>query len=160
VDGVLFGITLAAAVGAGLVGGVFFAFSNFVMQGLGRLRPPEGLRAMQAINVTVINPLFMGALFGMGLLSLVLAGWGIAGLDEPYAGWLIAGGAVYFAGEIVVTSAYNVPRNNAMARVDPDSEEGARVWETYLVEWTRGNHVRTVAGLAACGLFALGLQAG
>ena len=159
-DGLLFGITLAAAVGAGLVGGVFFAFSNFVMQALGRLRPSEGAAAMQAINITVINPLFMTALFGMGPVSLVLAGWGIADLDEPYAGWLIAGGAIYVIGEIVVTGAYNVPRNNALARVDPASEEGARVWGTYLVEWTRANHVRTAAGLGACALFAVALAAG
>src|ERR687895_1966757 len=102
-DGLLFGITLATAVGAGLVGGVFFAFSNFVMQALGRLRPSEGAAAMQAINITVINPLFMTALFGMGLVSLVLAGWGIADLDEPYAGWLIAAGAIYFIGEVPLT---------------------------------------------------------
>jgi uncharacterized membrane protein len=160
VDGFLFGLTLAAVVGAGLVGGVFFAFSNFVMRALGRLRPSEGAAAMQSINITVITPTFMTALFGMGVVSLVLIGWGLADLDEPYAGWLIAGGAIYLIGEIVTTLGYHVPRNNALARVDPESEEGARVWRTYLVEWTRMNHVRTVAGLAAAGLFAVALQAG
>jgi uncharacterized membrane protein len=159
-DGVLFALTLAAAVASGLVGGVFFAFSNFVMEALGRLRPSEGAAAMQTINITVINPLFMTALFGTGLLSLVLVVWGLADLDEPYAGWLIAAGAIYVIGEIATTMGYNVPRNNALARVDPESEEAARVWRTYLVEWTRANHVRTVAGLAACGLFAVALQAG
>jgi uncharacterized membrane protein len=159
-DGFLFGLTLAAVVGAGLVGGVFFAFSNFVMRALGRLRPSEGAAAMQSINITVITPTFMTALFGMGVVSLVLIGWGLADLDEPYAGWLIAGGVIYLIGEIATTGAYHVPRNNALARVDPESEEGARVWGTYLVEWTRMNHVRTVAGLAAAGLFALALQAG
>ena len=159
-DGILFGIALVATVGAGLVGGVFFAFSNFVMQALGRLRPSEGAAAMQAINVTVINPLFMTSLFGMGLVSVVLVVWGLAGLDEPYAGWLIAAGAIYVVGEVVLTGAYNVPRNNALARVDPESEEGTRVWQTYLVEWTRANHVRTAAGLTACALLAVALQAG
>jgi uncharacterized membrane protein len=159
-DGVLFGLTLAAAVGAGLVGGVFFAFSNFVMKALGRLRPSEGAAAMQSINITVITPTFMGALFGTGLASLVLIGWGIADLDEPYAGWLIAAGAIYVIGEIATTGGYHVPRNNALARVDPESEEGARVWQTYLVEWTKMNHVRTGAGLTACALFAVALQAG
>jgi uncharacterized membrane protein len=151
---------LAAAVASGLVGGVFFAFSNFVMAALGRLRPSEGAAAMQSINITVINPLFMTALFGTGLLCLVLVVWGFADLDAPYAGWLIAGGAIYVIGEVVVTGALNVPRNNALARVDPESEEGARVWGTYLVEWTRANHLRTVAGLAACALFAVALQSG
>jgi uncharacterized membrane protein len=159
-DGFLFGLTLAAVVGAGLVGGVFFAFSNFVMRALGRLRPSEGAAAMQSINITVITPTFMTALFGMGVASLLLIGWGLADLDEPYAGWLIAGGVIYLIGEIATTGAYHVPRNNALARVDPQSEKGARVWGTYLVEWTRMNHVRTVAGLAAAGLFALALQAG
>lgn len=159
-DGLLFALTLVTAVASGLVGGVFFAFSNFVMQALGRLRPSEGAAAMQAINITVINPLFMTALFATGLLCLVLIGWGIADLDEPYAGWLIAAGVIYVIGEVVVTGGYHVPRNNALARVDPQSEEGARVWRTYLVEWTRGNHVRTVAGLAACALLAVALQAG
>jgi uncharacterized membrane protein len=159
-DGFLFGLTLATAIASGLVGGVFFAFSNFVMEALARLRPSEGAAAMQAINVTVINPLFMTALFGTALASLVLIGWGVAELDEPYAGWLIAAGAIYVVGEVVTTGGYHVPRNNALARVDPASEEGARVWRTYLVEWTRMNHVRTVAGLAACGLLAVALQAG
>jgi uncharacterized membrane protein len=159
-DGLLFALTLATAVGSGLVGGVFFAFSTFVMKALGRLRPSEGAAAMQAINITAINPLFMTALFGTGLTSLVLLVWGLVELGEPYAGWLIAAGAIYFVGEVLLTGGYNVPRNNALARVDPESEEGARVWLTYLVGWTRANHVRTVAGLAACALLAVALQAG
>ena len=156
-DGLVFGLTLATAVASGLVGGVFFAFSNFVMEALGRLRPSEGAAAMQSINVTVITATFMTALFGTGLASLVLLGWGFADLDEPYAGWLIAGGAIYVIGEIVTTGGYHVPRNNALARVDPKSEEGARVWRTYLVEWTRMNHVRTVACTLACGLLVAAL---
>ncbi len=159
-DGFLFGLTLATAVASGLVGGVFFAFSNFVMAALGRLRPSEGAAAMQAINITVINPLFMTPLFGTGLASLVLVVWGLADLDEPYAGWLITAGAIYVIGDIATTVGYHVPRNDALARVDPESEEGARVWQTYLVEWTRGNHARTVAALASCALLAVALQAG
>jgi uncharacterized membrane protein len=108
----------------------------------------------------VITPTFMTALFGMGLVSLVLIVWGLVDLDEPYAGWLIAGGVIYVIGEIATTGGYHVPRNNALARVDPESEEGARVWKTYLVEWTRMNHVRTAAGLASAALFAVALQAG
>jgi len=160
VDGLLFGLTLATAVGCGLNGGVFFAFSSFVMPGLGRLRPSEGAAAMQSINITAVTPAFMTALFGTGLACLVLVGWGFADLDEPYAGYLIAAGAIYLFGDIALTGAYHVPRNNALARVDPASEAGARVWSTYLVEWTRMNHVRTVAGLAASALLAVALQAG
>jgi len=159
-DGVLFALTLAAAVGCGLNGGVFFAFSAFVMPGLGRLRPSEGAAAMQSINITAVTPAFMTALFGTALLCLVLVGWGLAELDEPYAGYLIAAGAIYLIGEIALTGGYHVPRNNALARVDPAGAAGERVWGTYLVEWTRMNHVRTAAGLASAALLAVALQAG
>ena len=65
----IFAVALSSAMTA--VSGVFFAFSNFVMAALGRIPAAEGMRAMQEINVTVINPLFMGALFGTALLSVI-----------------------------------------------------------------------------------------
>ena len=57
----------------------------------------------------------MTALFGTGLASVVLIGWALADLDEPYAGWLIAAGTIYVIGEIATTGGYHVPRNNALA---------------------------------------------
>ena len=71
----LFALTLFAALGCGLVGGVFFAFSTFVMKALSRLPPGEGLAAMQSINVAALNRWFMAAFFGtagacvLGLVS-------------------------------------------------------------------------------------------
>ncbi len=52
----------------------------------------------------------------------------------------------------------NVPRNNALAAVDPASAEGARLWAGYLTGWTAWNHVRTVAALAAATLLAIALR--
>lgn len=43
-------------VGSALMAGVFFAFSTFVMKALRRLPSPQGIAAMQSINVAVINP--------------------------------------------------------------------------------------------------------
>lgn len=48
-----------AALGCGLIAGVFLAFSTFVMSALERLPMAQGITAMQMINITVINPLFM-----------------------------------------------------------------------------------------------------
>jgi tRNA-Thr(GGU) m(6)t(6)A37 methyltransferase TsaA len=47
-EGVLFALTLAAGLGTGLAAGVFFAFSTFVMKGLGRL--PEAQGAVRALS--------------------------------------------------------------------------------------------------------------
>lgn len=44
-------VTLAAAVGSGLMAGVFAAFSTAVMPALRRLPAAEGMSAMQAVNV-------------------------------------------------------------------------------------------------------------
>ena len=65
-------LTFIAAIGSGVVGGVFFAFSNFVIAALARLPVPSGIAAMNSINVTVITSTFMTALFGTGLICLVL----------------------------------------------------------------------------------------
>src|SRR5258705_6992637 len=52
---VLTTVTFGTALGAGLVAGVFFAFSSFVMAALARLPPAQAIAAMQSINVTVVN---------------------------------------------------------------------------------------------------------
>jgi uncharacterized membrane protein len=52
----------------------------------------------------------------------------------------------------------NVPRNNRLAKADPASTEGARVWTAYLREWTAWNHVRTIASAAATVAFILALR--
>jgi uncharacterized membrane protein len=155
-DGLLTVLTVVAALGSGLVGGVFFAFSTFIMRALARITPSQGIAAMQAINVTVITPLFMLALFGTGALSAALAVWGVLELGEDFGPLLVAGGVLYLVGVIGVTMAYNVPRNDALAAAGP---EDAELWSRYLREWTAGNHVRTVAALAAAAVFTLALVA-
>ena len=57
-------LALGTSLGCGLIAGSFFAFSTFVMGALARLPAAEGIRAMQAINVVVINRWFLGAMLG------------------------------------------------------------------------------------------------
>lgn len=49
---------VAALLGAALIGGVFFAFSSFIMKALARLPSAEGVAAMQSINAVVLNRSF------------------------------------------------------------------------------------------------------
>ena len=144
---------LLAALGTGVVAGVFYGFSTFVMKALGRLPAPQGIAAMQSINVVVINPWFMTAFFGTALLGILL----MVLVGGPGAGWVIAGALIYLVGTIVVTMACNVPLNNALARTAPTTPESAALWARYLSAWTRWNHVRTAAALAASAAFILGL---
>jgi uncharacterized membrane protein len=158
-DGVLFVATLASSLGCGLIAGAFFAFSAFVMQALGRLPAAQGITAMQSINVVVLNPWFLGVFLGTGVLCLTVAASALLGWwSRPGGGFLLAGCLLYVLGTVVVTMAFNVPRNDALAAATPATDEGARLWAQYLVEWTRWNHVRTVAALLAAGAFALALR--
>lgn len=113
----LYCLILFATLGCGLIAGIFFAFSNFVMRALARLPDSQGIAAMQAINVTVLNPLFLGTFMGTALLCAVLAGYGVLHLSQPGSGWLIAGGVLYLVGNLLVTGSRNIPRNNALARL-------------------------------------------
>lgn len=159
-DAWLVTLTTATALGCGLSAGSLFAFSSFVMQALRRLPPAQGIAAMQSINVTAVTPAFMTALFGtmFGCIAVILAG--VAHWDESFGPYLAGGGAAYVAGTIGLTIVYHVPRNNALATVDPTGADGASYWPRYLAEWTRWNHVRVLAGLAAAAVLSVALRVG
>jgi uncharacterized membrane protein len=157
IDRTLLVLTFVSAFGSGLMGGVFFAFSTFVMHALGRLPAAHGSAAMQSINIVVLNRWFLGAFLGTAALCAALA---VAALAWRPSGsiWVVAGRVLYVVGTFLVTIAFNVPRNEALAAVAPDSMEAAAMWSRYLKEWTAWNHVRTAAALAAMAALTLGLM--
>lgn len=148
-DGILFALTLVTALGCGAMGGVFFTFSAFVMKALHRLPAVQGIAAMQSINVVAVTPAFMTALFGTAVACIALIVVGLFMLDEPFAGYLLAGGGLYLVGTIGLTIAYHVPRNEALATLDPTSPEAASHWDRYYADWTAWNHARAAAAVAA-----------
>jgi uncharacterized membrane protein len=156
-SGAIFALTLVTAAGCGLVAGVFFAFSTFAMKGLTRLPPEQGITAMQSINVAAISPLFMTALFGTGAACLAVGVVALVSWDEDYAVYLLAASLLYLAGTILMTITYHVPRNDALAGVDPADPAAASHWARYHSTWTAGNHVRTLTSLAACALLSAGI---
>ena len=154
-DSPLVVVTFCTALGCGLIGGIFFAFSTFVMPALARLPASQGIAAMQAINVAAITPLFMLALFGTGAACLFLSGHALVRWQQPGAAYLLGGSAFYVLGVVVVTIVFNVPRNNALAAVNSASADGARLWASYLTTWTAWNHVRTITALTAAALLMM-----
>lgn len=145
----LFALKLFAALGCGLIAGVFFAFSAFVISALARLEPTQGIAAMQSINITVINPLFMTAFLGTAAACIFLAFSSLLRWHQPGAAYLLLGSLLYLVGTFLVTIVFNVPLNDALATVKPDSTDGANLWISYLANWTVWNHVRTAAALVA-----------
>lgn len=158
-DSVFFALTLASAVSAGLMAGIYFAFSSMVMPGLRRLQPGEAIRSMQNIDAALQNAWFFTAFIGSAVLSAVSVVFAFVRWGEEEAIYLLIAGLLLIFGSIVLTGAYHIPRNNALALVDPDGPEAKQRWETYDAEWTSWNHVRAVASLASAILFAAGLAA-
>ena len=159
-NGLTTSLTVLALLGSALVGGIFFAFSSFIMKALGRVPSAEGIAAMQSINVVVINPSFLGAFFGTALLSLAVAVLAVQAWGTPAAACLLAGAVSYLVGTILVTMLGNVPLNDRLAGVSAVSAEAAELWTHYLSRWTMLNTVRTVAAMLAALLFTAGLVQG
>ena len=151
-------LTLLAALGSGLIAGAFFAFSSFVMKALGRIAPAEGIVAMQSINVVVLNPVFLSVFVGTAAACGIAIVFSWLRWNQPGAVYLLAGALLYLIGTFLVTMAFNVPRNDALAAVAPTDPESAKLWASYLSSWTAWNHVRTVAALAAAASFSLALR--
>lgn len=146
-------LALAGLLGSALMAGTFFAFSTFIMPALGQLAPAEGMRAMQRINVTVFHPLFMGAFFGTALISVAaLALPWFTGAEQPAWSW--TGPVLYLFGVFGVTAAGNVPLNERLKVANAEQDAGRALWAGYQTPWTRWNHLRTLASVAALFAFA------
>jgi uncharacterized membrane protein len=158
IDRLLFVLTLVSALGCGLMAGFFFAFSACVMNALAHLPPAQGIAAMQAINVAVLNRFFFAGFFGTAAACLLLAVYSLLMWHQPGAINRLVGSALYLVGTILVTIVFNVPRNDALAAVDPASPNGESLWADYLISWTAWNHVRTAAAVAAAASLTIALS--
>ena len=151
-------LTFIASLGSGIMAGIFFIFSSTIMTALARLPAGRGAAAMNSINRVILNPLFLSLFMGTALLCVVLSGQAIIGWRQSGAAWLLAGSLFYLVGIVLVTMVFNVPLNNALAAVGPETAEGATLWRRYLAEWVPWNHVRSVSGIVSLACFIMALR--
>ncbi len=141
-------LVLLTAWGSAITGGIFYAFSSFVMAALARIPANAGIMTMQSINITVINGTFFAAFFGTALLCLTIIALGLMGFGG-LSKCAMLGAATYLVGTIGVTMVLNVPLNNQLAVMDANAAASSDVWLAYVRDWTIWNHVRTAAALIA-----------
>jgi uncharacterized membrane protein len=151
----------ATAVTSAAVGGLFYAFSTFVMKGLDRAEPIEAIAAMRGINAEAqSNAAFLMLFMGSALLAVGVGVAALFKLSQPGTGYVLAG-AVLGLVAFIVTMAFNVPLNNQLDALDPaalSAADALREWRAYLGPWTAWNHVRTVAPLLGSVLILVGLR--
>ncbi len=153
-----FVFTLLLALGSGIIAGVFFAFSTFVMKALTRLPHYNGIATMQSINIVVLNPWILVIFFGTALFSIIAMGIAMLRWNDPHAIYLLVGSIFYIVGCFLVTLALNVPKNNVLANIKLEAiDDAGKIWASYVSTWTQWNHVRTTAAAIASVCFILAL---
>jgi len=144
-----------SSVALAIVGGVFLAFSDFLMRSLDRAGPVAGIGAMQAINREVIRSVFVSLLMLLAATSPLMMGYALFRLHGLSLVLTVAGGAIYLLGAFAVTVVFNIPKNNRLDRGAADDGDHQAYWrDVYLTRWTAWNHVRTAACLVAAGCYA------
>lgn len=151
------GLTVVGLLGSALVAGIFYAFSAFVLPALERMPASGGMAAMQSINITAVRPAFMSVLFGTALVCVALGVFAVRGWGASWAAPVLGGSVLYLLGAIVLTMAFHVPLNDALAVLDPGAPGSAPTWADYLRRWGLGNQARWILPLAASGCFILAL---
>jgi uncharacterized membrane protein len=149
-------LTLAAALGSGVVAGVMFAFSTSVMPGLRTLPAEQGILAMQRLDAAITNPVFLTVFTGTALLSVAGAVAAVLRWSRSGSAFLFAGGLLYLSG-IVITRLVHLPRNGVLQQTDPAGAQSAIWWADYVATWTTWNHVRMLVILAAAAAFTVSL---
>lgn len=151
-------LTHLAILAYAFVGGVFLAFSDFIMRALGRTSGVGGVEAMQIINREVFRWVFMALFLGMAAASIFFAIYGAVFISGPSGLLMASAGLIYFAGCFCITVFFNVPMNEALARMDLSDDETGTYWaDTYLPRWTFWNTVRTTACTASAVLLLVAL---
>lgn len=148
-------LIVASILGSAVVGGIFFAFSSFVMRALAGIPAPAGIQAMQSINVVVLNPGFLALFAGTALLFLALGILALIDWSSGHGPYLLGAAVAYLGGTWMVTIAGNVPLNNRLAEQVPGDAAAEREWQHYLERWTRLNTRRTGAAILASFLLLL-----
>jgi uncharacterized membrane protein len=157
IDCLLFGATVLAVLGSGLIGGVFLGFAAFLLKAISRLPVPQGIAAMQSITTAIKNSLFLVLFFTTAALAVLLALAAPFNWSKSGSGYLLFGSLLFLSFPFGVTLLKNLPLNNRLATVKPESAEGASYWENFRVSWALWNHLRWVGALAAMAFLLLAL---
>jgi uncharacterized membrane protein len=144
-------VIVLATLAVGLLAGLFYSFTVAVMPGLAGADARTFVQAMQQINVAIVNPWFLFSFLGAPLLVALACVLFVLGGNRAPLPWLLLA-LVFAIATFVITSALNIPLNNALeaARHDPSAlaaPAGTRA--AFETTWVRWNNIRTLTSTAA-----------
>ncbi|MEL6416283.1 MAG: anthrone oxygenase family protein [Pseudomonadota bacterium] len=144
---------LFLALWSAIIGGVFSAFSEFIMAALRRTAPEAGIEAMQQINQTVIKTQFVAGILLIAFFSVAFAVYAVFAFDGLAQVAVILAPLVYIPSVFLMTLAGNVPMNNKLERLSHTSSEAKAYWREYGRVWTRLNHPRSIGSVITAAVY-------
>ncbi|WP_190238680.1 anthrone oxygenase family protein [Salipaludibacillus neizhouensis] len=157
-NSIIYTVIFFTCIGTGILAGLFFSFSTFIMEALGEISAKSGMNAMKAINRTILNPLFGLIYFGTALMTLFLLVATLFNSEWNGRIYIISGSLLYLVGTFLVTIIFNVPLNNLLERGDSTDYSSQQMWRSYIKKWTVWNHIRTVTAVGTLACFVLGFK--
>lgn len=139
----------------GLIAGLCYAFNVAVIPALRSLSAKEHIIAMQAINLRIINPVFMLSFLGPTVLLPLTA---FLHRDKTQFPILLAAAALHIIGVNGVTMAGNVPLNNRLVQTnvgslsETEAEQERQAFHGVGASWMRLHNIRTLAAITATAL--------
>lgn len=136
------------------IGGIFLAFSDFIMRAFNLVKNQAGIESMQVLNVEILRSVFIVLFMGLAAVSFIIIGYAGFAMETgmPRLLLMLAGGS-YLVGVFAVTAIGNVPLNNRLAGLESQSAAALVFWnEVYMTRWVTLNSVRTAACFIASGL--------
>ncbi len=146
---------LFLALWSAVVGGVFSAFSEFIMAGLLRTDPAGGMEAMQQINRTVIKTQFVAGIMSIPVFAIAFGLYAVFVFSGPALVAMILAPAIFVPSVLLMTIFGNVPMNNKLDSLDHTAAGSCAYWQEYGRVWTRLNHFRTLGSIFTAGLYII-----
>ena len=131
---------------AALMAGFFFAWSCAIMFGLDKTDDKTAIRAMNAINGAVRNPLFISPFLLTPILLIVN---GLKHSQTPKstgADLFFLSAFFYIFGVTLVTILISEPLNFQLAETSATHSDQTYhlIWQSYSKKWQRWNVIRTI----------------
>jgi len=139
-----------ATVFAGLMAGLFYAWSISVTPGIAQVSDQNYLTAFQAMNRAILNPAFFIPFMGQAIVLPILTYlYYKSATPNPFLYLLIAT-TLYWGGCMAITMYGNVPLNNNLEVLQIDLLTPKQLADFRLrfeQKWNRLNWIRTISTL-------------
>jgi len=158
----LYNITVyVSVILAALIAGLFYSYSCSVNGGLAKLNDSEYIKAMQAINVAILNPVFFVSFIGT-LLFLPASTWFAYQNGNTQAFYyFLSASILYLIGVFGVTAFGNVPLNDDLAKLDVVNATKAEITNAraaFEAPWNKLNLIRTIASIIVLAVALVGFR--